>query len=486
MQRKHVMGVALIVALMISSVGLLSVNAQEDETAWLGVGIDDTDAGVLVVEVAPFSPADEAGIERGDVIEAVGRTRITSAEQLVDLIQSFDPGDEILIVVVRDGEELEKAVVLGERPDDLVPPGVIIEVDPPMHGEMVLMGMVLLMSDDGIMVEAIDEDSPLADAGFEPGDLIIAINGEPVEELMPYMMLDLLAGEEVIFTVLRDDDEIEIAVDIAGLDHPEFGYHHAPYEMGIVDVRQPLQLGVRFMTLTPEIVDEEELPIDEGALLIEVYEDTPAADAGLEAGDIIAAVDGDMVDEEHTLPDRLYAYEQDDEVTLTVVRDNAELTLTVTLGPNPRDMRMGAPMPMLPGMPFAPGMQGEGPFFVGPGMFYFIPMPEDGRFEFGPGMMMPFGGEHDFGFGFEPGHEGRFRDHMDGGGGMFFGMPGEWFELHPFMGEFMGEWFEMMPFHEDGEFHFHFGAPDDMPDAGGDMMEDGAMEIVPEADGASA
>lgn len=452
MQNKHIVGLTLVIVLVISGVGLLNVSAQGDETAWLGVGVEDTNAGVVVREVVPDSPADDAGIEPGDVIRTVGRTRIRDAEHFVDLIQSFEPGDEVVIVVVRDGERLTKEVVLGERPDDLEPPGVIIEIQPPMmHGEMVLLGMTLLMTPEGIVVEAIDDDSPLADVGFEPGDVIVEIDGEPIAEMVPRAMLMLLDGGEVTFTVLRDDEEIEIVVDFDDLPQPQFDYQHGPVivhppQMDMLEIRQPLQLGVRFKTLTPEIAADEGLAVDEGALLVEVYGGTPAADAGLEAGDVITAVDDDLVDEEHTLADRLYAYEHGDEVALTVMRGDDELTLTATLGPNPRDMHIRTPMPV---QPFAPGMQGRGHFFIG------------------PGMMVPFGNAD------------------------------EWMDRYPRL----GEWLQMLPFHYDGEFHFRFdfdgpggihgethAVPGVVPDADAGAVDDGAIEIeiVPDGDGGDA
>jgi S1-C subfamily serine protease len=87
--------------------------------------------GVLVVSVAPDSPAEEAGLRGGDtsetlndqeimvggdVIVALDGEDITSIEQLAETIQSKEAGDEIELIVLRGGEEQTLTVTLAERP----------------------------------------------------------------------------------------------------------------------------------------------------------------------------------------------------------------------------------------------------------------------------------------------------------------------------------------------------------------------------------
>jgi membrane-associated protease RseP (regulator of RpoE activity) len=149
-----------------------------------------------------------------------------------------------------------------------------------------------------------------------------------------------------------------------------------------------------------------------------VFADTPAAAADLQEGDIILAVDGDVVDQERTLPDRLYAYEPGDTVTLTVLRDGEEMEVEVTLG----------------GVMFE-----QGRFGVGPGMGMGPGGRRPGRgqgFGFGPGSpMMPGYGPHfDEFFEAHP-FMGRMFEYF--GPGMRFHHPhfNEFFEAHPFMGK---------------------------------------------------
>jgi len=77
----------------------------------------------------------------------------------------------------------------------------------------------------------------------------------------------------------------------------------------------------------------------------------------LQAGDIIVAVDGDAVDARRTLPERLYAYDEGDVVTLTVRRGDEELAIEVTLGPASGGQFWGG---MMGNMPSWGGGMGQG------------------------------------------------------------------------------------------------------------------------------
>jgi membrane-associated protease RseP (regulator of RpoE activity) len=119
------------------------------------------------------------------------------------------------------------------------------------------------------------------------------------------------------------------------------------------------RLGVAFVTLDEQTAQENDVTTTEGALIQEVVENSPAAEAGLQVGDIITAVNGEAVDVEHTLRDRLAAYEAGDEITLAVLRDGASQDIPVTLG---------EPTDMMPGDFFH--------FFDGPNGFRFPGMPD--------------------------------------------------------------------------------------------------------------
>ena len=80
----------------------------------LGVAVEEADNGAAVVRVASGSPADDAGLEVGDVITEVDGDSVSSAVDLVASIRSHDPGDEISITFERDGETETVQVTLAD------------------------------------------------------------------------------------------------------------------------------------------------------------------------------------------------------------------------------------------------------------------------------------------------------------------------------------------------------------------------------------
>ncbi len=94
-------------------------------------------------------------------------------------------------------------------------------------------------------------------------------------------------------------------------------------------------LGIRGRTLDPEVVREYALPIERGAMLLEVLEDGPAEQAGLRAGDVIVGLDGEPIDSLAELAAAVRLRTPGDEVTLQVWRDGREREIAVELGARP-------------------------------------------------------------------------------------------------------------------------------------------------------
>jgi membrane-associated protease RseP (regulator of RpoE activity) len=79
--------------------------------------------GALINSVADGSPADRAGIRRGDVIVRVDGNEISDPDELIREMRDEDPGARVKIVVVRDGSRKTFDVTLGRRPAQMdVPP----------------------------------------------------------------------------------------------------------------------------------------------------------------------------------------------------------------------------------------------------------------------------------------------------------------------------------------------------------------------------
>ena len=89
------------------------------EHAFLGVRLGESDSGgASVVEVTSGSPADEAGLQQGDVIVKIAGEDVQSGDDVRRAVAAHQPGDEVQLTVRRNGETQQLTVKLGTRPTD--------------------------------------------------------------------------------------------------------------------------------------------------------------------------------------------------------------------------------------------------------------------------------------------------------------------------------------------------------------------------------
>jgi len=95
-------------------------------------------------------------------------------------------------------------------------------------------------------------------------------------------------------------------------------------------------LGISVVTVTSAIARNYDLAVDEGAMIYHMSADTPAADAGLQPGDVIVAIDGEKITNADALILAIRANSVGDTITISYVRDNAQLSTDATLVQRPR------------------------------------------------------------------------------------------------------------------------------------------------------
>ena len=102
----------------------------------------------------------------------------------------------------------------------------------------------------------------------------------------------------------------------------------------IIDGKTPVHpyLGVTLTSVNAISSRQNNLSVSEGARVVEVTEGGPAAEAGLQADDVITKIDDTTVDSADSLIIAMRSYDVGDTVTLTVVRDKEEKQIEVTLG----------------------------------------------------------------------------------------------------------------------------------------------------------
>ena len=143
---------------------------------------------------------------------------------------------------------------------------------------------------EGIAITQMHPASPFSDAGFQPGDVILAVDGMPVSSPpeMIFRMTVAGLGNAVAVTRLRDGREREIEVTLAP---PPEDPPRDPVTTGQASALP----GMRLITVNPAVIAENQLPQDARGAMI----DDPGAigtRAGLQRGDVIQAVNDTVVD----------------------------------------------------------------------------------------------------------------------------------------------------------------------------------------------
>ena len=86
------------------------------ERPYLGVSTAPHPDGAEIQEITPGSPAADAGLEAGDVITSLNGRAVRDPDDVLDVIENLEPGDEVEVIVSRDGSERSLQVELGTRP----------------------------------------------------------------------------------------------------------------------------------------------------------------------------------------------------------------------------------------------------------------------------------------------------------------------------------------------------------------------------------
>jgi serine protease Do len=169
--------------------GVTIQNITADMAQSLGL---DKVQGALVGTVTKGSPADKAGVERGDVIVSVEGERFQDSNALRNHIAATAPGTSVTLGLIRDGKSTTAHVQLAELRSAKAEADATETADEG-GGKLGLSLQPLtprtakelgLDVDQGLLVAEVDPTSPAADAGFQPGDVIQEVNRRPVTNVV--------------------------------------------------------------------------------------------------------------------------------------------------------------------------------------------------------------------------------------------------------------------------------------------------------------
>ena len=199
----------------------------------------------------------------------------------------------------------------------------------------------------GVGVTEVVKDSPAEKAGIRKGDVILRFDGESVTSVrkLNRLVTESSADQNVRLTISRGGSEQEVSATLTRRnpmvnvmngemrdeirrkiekDLPKIKEGDGRWVFNMGNYRR---IGIGTQTLTKQLADY--FGVTDGILVTSVNENSAAAKAGLKAGDVITAVDGEKVDSPGDIS-RAINKKQDGSVTLTVVRDHNSRTITVT------------------------------------------------------------------------------------------------------------------------------------------------------------
>ena len=90
-------------------------------------------------------------------------------------------------------------------------------------------------------------------------------------------------------------------------------------------------IGVEYQPISPDLAAQNDLPVDYGAYVLTTVQGGPAEQAGIQRGDIILGIGDQRIQGQTTFTEALFAQSAGDTVTITVLRDNEERQIEVTL-----------------------------------------------------------------------------------------------------------------------------------------------------------
>src|SRR5215469_3081230 len=176
--------------------------------------------GVVVGDVTPNSPAQEGGIQRGDILLDVDGKPVSDSNQLRMSISMMQPGANIKVKVLRNGSERELSLKLAEMPTE----SAKVESDGGDDSTKALQGVEvanltprtaerlgLPASTNGVVVADIDPASKLADSGLRKGDVIQEVNHQAVKNVSEFQSAVKNAGSDPLLLVNRQGRTLFIA-----------------------------------------------------------------------------------------------------------------------------------------------------------------------------------------------------------------------------------------------------------------------------------
>lgn len=345
-----VIGGGAVLAFIQGNVAGLVSTAQAQEA--------EAEPGVLIAGVVADSPATEAGLVRGDILLKVNDEAVNTVVDLGRALANLEPEAAVTLTVLHGDDERSLSATLGDR-DGQAYLGVIPCAGPHIGNYMLhlnepLQPGVNVFADGGkTVVIGVVPDGPAGEAGIQRGDVMVMVDEQALDEDngLAEVIGRYEPGDVVTIEVERDGATESITVTLG--EHPEQpdkAFLGVTYGPQIELDRQGMEGPLRFRFFRrmpgqemPHFDFPEGVNVQEGVVIHQVAEDSPAAEAGLKNGQIITAVDGEAAAGPRFLAEIIADHAPGDTVTLTIAERDSDnpsdeaitRDVTVTLGEDP-------------------------------------------------------------------------------------------------------------------------------------------------------
>ncbi len=173
--------------------------------------------GVLLEDVSPGSPADKAGLKVGDIVTSVGGKPVNNVRQFALDLYTYKIGQKAEIGVLRDGKATTLPVQVIQRPDDPMRFADLVSGPNNLVNRIGVVGVNInaelkevlgeMRIPGGVLVAAKTPTSTLLGEGPQPGDVIHAVNGTPIQDLaeLKQKLRQIKPGQPIVLQIERSD-----------------------------------------------------------------------------------------------------------------------------------------------------------------------------------------------------------------------------------------------------------------------------------------
>lgn len=186
---------------------------RDADRPYVGARLVRTKDGATVVRVVNGSPAETAGLVKGDVVKSIGSVAVDHKGALREALSGAKAGDEITAVVDHNGSQETVVITLGSSEDRPARPAA---ADVAWAGAR----LVHVEKKDGVLVKSVAAAGPAATAGIAAGDTVTAVDGTSVTDWRKAreIISSHAPGDKVQVVVERDGASKTLTMTLGSLD----------------------------------------------------------------------------------------------------------------------------------------------------------------------------------------------------------------------------------------------------------------------------